>query len=84
MSLPSEVLPPSKPETKETDPAKNRGKSPSRKNKTGTSHEMTDAPDDDHVTEEMKMSSSSSASSLTESEIELSDELTEVSSTGQY
>ncbi|KAL5253762.1 hypothetical protein ACHWQZ_G013507 [Mnemiopsis leidyi] len=44
-------------------------------------HEMTDAPDDDHVTEEMKLSSSSSASSLTDSEIELSDELTEVSST---
>ena len=48
------------------------------------SHVITDAPDDEHVTEEMKMSSSSSASSLTDSEIELSDELTEVSSTGQY
>ena len=56
------------------------------------SHEITDAPDEEHVTgehvtkehvtEEMKVSRSSSVSSLTCSDLELSDELTEVSSTG--
>ena len=82
--LPSEIQPPSKKEeaeTKEPEVLKTHTETRPAKHETTTLHEMTEAPDDEHVTEEMKLSSSS-ASSLTDSEIELSDELTEVSSTG--
>ena len=83
--LPSEIQPPPKKEeaeTKEPEVLKTQTETRPAKHETTAQHEMTEAPDDEHVTEEMKLSSSSSASSLTDSEIELSDELTEVSSTG--
>ncbi|XP_063682849.1 uncharacterized protein LOC134817577 isoform X2 [Bolinopsis microptera] len=71
-----EIAPPTKP--KEPEPPK---ETPKTRKKPLMSHEISDAPDDEHVTEEMKVSRSSSVSSLTCSDLELSDELTEVSST---